>query len=571
MLVAISGSQGSGKAQPLHSKVLCETGWKCIGELTCKDRVITPNGHSAPIIGIFPQGVKDVYIITTHDGGKTEACGDHLWKCSYGQYTKKNNKSFYRLKQEVMTTLSMSAYMQRQKTRKQWGTNLSIPLVTPYLNDNNHQYDIPPYLLGCLLGDGSLTSESVLLTTTDTHILHECSKLLDSGYNFVQQGTSISYRLGHEGKHNNKYIRAFENYDLMKKSPEKFVPNAYKNGPPNDRLKLLQGLMDTDGTVSSNGSSTTFTTTSYALARDVQDIVWSLGGVATISERHPVYKYKDKLHSGLIAYEIALKLPNPSSVFSLPRKKDRCRSSHFEGHKNGSLLLTRRISDITYKGKEEVWCIAIDDPEHLYITDDYIVTHNTTILKRLEAKGYRIIERKTSRSIQSEWGMSLEDIIKDPDLVVKFQNEILARKYKDEHDAERVLHTSSNDRKYQRRTGVVFTERTYADLFAYAVIWLGRENRFDQYLNEYYMKCLRAQQSYDAVYYVKGGKFPIVMDPNRAAVNQHYGRMVDLTMYDFTAQMTQPNRLNIIDVLDADLRAEMIDAQILATYEQREL
>lgn len=189
----------------------------------------------------------------------------------------------------------------------------------------------------------------------------------------------------------------------------------------------------------------------------------------------------------------------------------------------------------------------------------------TTILKKLEAKGYPIIERKTSRSIQTEWGVSLEDIIKDPDLVVKFQDEILVRKLKDELHGQR-----KSGMTYDVRTRITFTERTYADLFAYAVIWLGRENRFNEYLNDYYLKCMRAQQTYDAVYYVKGGKFPIVMDPNRAAVNQHYGRMVDLTMYDFTSQMTTPNRLNVIDVVDAEIRTEMIDTQVLSTYRQRE-
>lgn len=185
----------------------------------------------------------------------------------------------------------------------------------------------------------------------------------------------------------------------------------------------------------------------------------------------------------------------------------------------------------------------------------------TTIINKLIEKNnvqFRSVERKTSRSIQSQWNVTLEDIIRDPDLTVKFQDEILLRKMND----ERLARGNNMD--------IVVTERTYADLFTYAVIWLGRENRFKDYLNDYYNRCVRAQQSYDLIYFIKGGHFPIAFDPNRAAVSPHYGRMVDLTMYDFTMQMSHPSRVNVIDVLDANQRANIIAAQMSSIQQQQE-
>jgi predicted ATPase len=182
----------------------------------------------------------------------------------------------------------------------------------------------------------------------------------------------------------------------------------------------------------------------------------------------------------------------------------------------------------------------------------------TTIINKLIEKKFRSVKRKTSRSIQSEWNVTLEDIIRNPDLTVKFQDEILLRKMND----ERLARGSNMD--------IVVTERTYADLFTYAVIWLGRENRFKDYLNDYYNRCMRAQQSYDLIYFIKGGHFPITFDPNRAAVSPHYGRMVDLTMFDITVQMSHPSRVNVIDVLDADQRANIIAAQMSSIQHRQE-
>jgi predicted ATPase len=175
----------------------------------------------------------------------------------------------------------------------------------------------------------------------------------------------------------------------------------------------------------------------------------------------------------------------------------------------------------------------------------------TTVLSALHKAGYPIIQRKTSRSILNEWNVSLSEVNNNPDLTKKFQEEIIKRKFMDEKEA-----MISDD--------IVFTERTYGDLFAYALVALGKDNEFSDWLSDYYLQCMEYQQSYDLVFYLTAGHFDVQADGVRAT-NRHYSKMVDLVMGEFTKQLTPSQRLNIIDTPVLQERLTMIDVQTQAT------
>lgn len=179
----------------------------------------------------------------------------------------------------------------------------------------------------------------------------------------------------------------------------------------------------------------------------------------------------------------------------------------------------------------------------------------STIIQELHNLGYPIIQRKTSRSILSEWDVTLDDINNDPNLTMKFQDEILKRKFLDEKEA---IDTSQ----------IIFTERTYADLFTYALVSLGKNNHFSEWLNEYYYKCMKFQQAYDQVFYLTAGHFTPVADGVRGA-NKHYSSMVDLTMREFTQQMTPGARLNIISTPVLRERTTIIDIHSKSTLQRK--
>jgi hypothetical protein len=171
----------------------------------------------------------------------------------------------------------------------------------------------------------------------------------------------------------------------------------------------------------------------------------------------------------------------------------------------------------------------------------------STIINKIKAAGFNTIERKTSRSILSDWGVTLQEVNNNPVLTIRFQEEISNRKYEDERAA-----IVSND--------LWFTERTHADLFTYALVSLGKDNNYGDWLNGYYHQCMKYNQHYAAVYYLRAGHFNIEHDGTRGS-NVHYSRMVDLTMLDITQQMVHTSKLTVVETPDLTQRVNIITLQ----------
>lgn len=176
----------------------------------------------------------------------------------------------------------------------------------------------------------------------------------------------------------------------------------------------------------------------------------------------------------------------------------------------------------------------------------------STILAQLEAKGYPVVSRKTSRSILAEWNMTLDEINNDPSLSMKFQREIIERKHEDELAAIR-------DDK------IWFTERTYMDLFVYALINLGKHNEHSVWLDAYYDRCIELQQHYEGVFYVHSGLFNVESDGVRGS-NKHYSRLVDLTLSDYTLNSVPSYQIHNISVADLDARISQIERTITPVW-----
>lgn len=169
----------------------------------------------------------------------------------------------------------------------------------------------------------------------------------------------------------------------------------------------------------------------------------------------------------------------------------------------------------------------------------------STVLKKLEYLDHNIVSRKTSRSILSEWGVTLDQVNNNRELTLRFQDEIIARKYKDE------VYAMLSDELW-------FTERTYADLFTYALVSLGKDNFNSEWLDSYYESCKSYQQSYNKVFYIEGGVFDVVHDGVRGS-NQHYSTMVDLVMKKNTWLMASNEKSYYrVTMSDLDDRVEFI-------------
>jgi predicted ATPase len=150
----------------------------------------------------------------------------------------------------------------------------------------------------------------------------------------------------------------------------------------------------------------------------------------------------------------------------------------------------------------------------------------TTVLNGLKNLGYNVIERKTSRSILADWNFTLEEVYGDQELCKRFQTELLARKQQDELFAV----TSSE---------LWFTERSFADVFTYALISLGHFNKHSQWLDQYYIDCTEANSKYLGVFFLNALRHVPIQNDGVRGINQHYVKQVDMLVRRASEQMAR--------------------------------
>ena len=385
---------GAGKCQPLTSKVLTPTGWKAMREIEAGSLVMTPTGKAVKVLNIFEPGVKDIYELTFDDGRTARCCGDHIWKI-YNIDWKRSKTGAWR---HLTTTDIIELH---NKTNR----SIGIPLVTMTEDNEDIELPIDPWLMGFLLGDGSFRNNHLSFSTSDDELVEKVrSKLLpeycvkhSAGYDYsikfsdpeirqVVHGKNMSEKnrnsIGHilpnQKSSANYYIKTLMNLALMETySHTKFIPEIYFSGSYEQRMELIRGLVDSDGTI--DKSSVVFTSTSKELATGFQKLIHSVGGIAKL-KHCPDRKYNYNGVSTVCknVFHVSTKFPEPWKLVSLQRKIDK--TNHYYQY---GPTLKLNIKSIDKVSREQVKCIYIDDPDHLYVTDNYVVTHNTIMTATL--------------------------------------------------------------------------------------------------------------------------------------------------------------------------------------------
>jgi SNF2 family DNA or RNA helicase len=349
----LADDMGLGKAQPLDAKLLTPTGWKTMGEVKVGDLVIGSDGKATRVTGVYPQGEKEVFKVTFSDGSATECCDEHLW------YVNTPVRNYRNAPGRVMELRKI-----RERLRDSSNNSMHfVPLVEAVeFAPPKAPLPLDPYLLGVLLGDGGI-AHRCLFSSADAELVQEVESLLPAGVSVRATGHGVDYRIaGDKPGGENPVIEALRRLELFGlRSHEKFVPHCYKFAPTEVRLQVLQGLLDTDGHVRPADNNIEYCTTSLMLARDVQFLIQSLGGTARIREKET---------TGRLAYRMSVILPGEVAPFRLSRKADVYQPRQ-------KYPPSRAIVDITPVGTKPCQCIAVDAPDHLYVTDDFIVTHNT--------------------------------------------------------------------------------------------------------------------------------------------------------------------------------------------------
>lgn len=423
------GGAGTGKAQPLYSKVLTPNGFITMGDVKVGTEVITGKGNIAKVSGVYPQGIRPIYRITLQDRTHIDVSDEHLNVVYRYNQHKKEREDFVVTTKELLNLFESSPMKLR----------IDVPKGLTFNNDK--ELPIDPYLLGALIGDGSLSSGNFGFTNTEEDVLDKVDSLLGKyGYTLLpQKNSTCDYRISLKNKpvyYKFKYkdiifdtvgslskylndegyplfdsgtiIRLSENnakntlkhypelfnaiellehldykenccnelrkhikdYNLDCKSIEKHIPKDYLLSSFEDRLQLLMGLFDTDGYIDKDGN-TVLATYSPQLSTDIAFLVRSLGCRDTVTCSTSGYKLEDGTYiSCHDSYSHNIKVPKHLVICSSEKHLNKYRTRMYEPMRN--------IVNIEYIGNMECQCIMVDHDDHTYISDGFIPTHNTT-------------------------------------------------------------------------------------------------------------------------------------------------------------------------------------------------
>lgn len=306
------------------------------GDLKPGDWVFARDGHPEKVTAIFHHHNRDIYRVELTDGRHLDAGADHLW-----QYKSRHGNGAKKWK--ISNTLDLYHKIQNQYISN-GSAAADIKFVIPMnqaVQWPKKQYKLDPYALGTFIGNGCLTVDPLILSSNDP-----------------------------------------ETVKLGKYSYQKFIPKEYQTGSIEQRWHLIQGLFDTDGSISNNNRfRISYSTTSLKLAKDIQHVLYSLGISSQITNNgkhaHGVH---DEYH-----LQVQCDAKNKPKFFRLSRKKKiALKAIEYEASKKRHKTFDQVIgirSITKLPKKQDATCIMVDDPEHLYQAGEFVVSHNTELAK----------------------------------------------------------------------------------------------------------------------------------------------------------------------------------------------
>lgn len=379
--ISVQGNAGSGKALPLDIIIPTPNGNKRFGDLKVGDYVFDRHGKPTKVIGVFPQGKLDLYKVILADGRETYCNDEHLWT----YYTSKGNLKTLTLR-DMMNRSLIQKTESKNDNRIKYNSKFKIPTHESVEFNNTQKLPIDPYVIGAFIGNGCNLQKQLTISSNDEFTVKMCADLLgfdykknsDKNYSwmFYYKKDDIRKIKNKLSPHADEIFEDFKN-ELCVKSHLKRIPNIYKYASKEDRFSLIQGLFDTDGTIGKNSRmNISYSSTSLDLIKDIQEVLYSLGYISTIHccvRKNRILKNQD--------YRLSVLVDNSEkhNFFRLPRKLERIKN--IKKHRRYDRVGIKEV--IPMNKKVEMMCIKVDNDEELFLINDYIVTHNTTLLKTI--------------------------------------------------------------------------------------------------------------------------------------------------------------------------------------------
>ena len=367
---ALIAARGKGKMLPNSTIVYTPNGYKVWKDIHPGDYLYGDNGKPTKVLEEFNHKSKPIYKLTLKDGRTAYAGLEHLWTIKYGnklitvdtQWIIENGFGKRTIKGKCHKPIECKAFLPINKA-----------IEIPY-----KEVSIDPYLLGLILGDGCLgyaNSKGVLFSST-VKDQKTYEKLLNTkireykNSNCFIESANIKNKLIELGLYKTK-------------SDNKFIPDIYKYNSKEVRLEILKGLMDTDGSAFSSGIE--YISKSKQLAEDILWIGRSLGIRGTLNSKF--VKYKDEIKE-----YFRVRFITTETIFKLPRKIEKIKQRNSNYLKNQENYVA--ITSIEYSHNEDAKCVIVDNDSHLFLMNDFIVTHNSFKVASMATRNFILGENK---------------------------------------------------------------------------------------------------------------------------------------------------------------------------------
>ena len=365
-LIIIAARPSMGKAQPVTAGVLTPKGFLSMGEVQTGTQVIGSDGKPHTVTGVFPQGILPTYRVMLSDGTSTLCTEDHLWWTQTRQERRRRSSGSVKTLKQICQTLQ----------RPDGGArNHVLPQTEAVEYQAEAELPIRPYTLGVLLGDGCLSTghgRNAVFANPEQDILERVQQELDPADEAVRRPDGLTCDIRRKKRNNelSETAKRLGELGVMGMlSHEKSIPRSYLRSAIEDRHSLLAGLLDTDGHVNKTGRTMEYSTSSASMAAQVTELARGLGFRVTLRARVPAYTYRGERLQGRRSHRVRIycgeQIPTRSAKHAANWIKAGSRQSH------------RSIVSIQPTGPAECQCIRVDAPDSLYITDDFIPTHNT--------------------------------------------------------------------------------------------------------------------------------------------------------------------------------------------------
>lgn len=374
--ILVTGVSGEGKAEPYTNKIPTPTeqGYTLMGDLKIGDYVFDENGRKTKVTHIFEQGMRDIYRITFKDHRHIDVSDEHLfglYHYSHGEY-----------KYKVMSV--------RELYERQISQGLHCRYRVPHNNAvvyPKSYMPIHPWVLGCFIGNGCCRETNLTISAATIEVPQRIADICGFTVkrNSLKNYNWVFYKNNRPIKTADFFVEIPEMINCYSK--DKRIPHSYMVTDIQSRYRLLQGLLDTDGNITRDiRHNVSYSSTSKELCEQILWLIRSLGftGMITLDKRS--YKYNSGF-CGRVHFSIPHNVKH--YFFSVSYKWQQAMKAFYDHlptkyryFENGNIIENiEKLSE-----KKQCRCIRVENPSHLYLTENFIVTHNSS-LANLLARG----------------------------------------------------------------------------------------------------------------------------------------------------------------------------------------